>query len=228
MASSGNNHHGPSRNDAGARPPQASLDAMSPDRVRTPPNTLPISSAVPTSLRSASLVPSKSAQSAHTETSCPAKPPGNSNTQWQVSPIPTLIVHGLTRLRKAQPSPSSTLASKKRYGKRAQQSRDVLMQAPQRLLSGCSTIVSLKGLVRAVVRRAEREVQVSSSVRGARAGSTVGRSVRRWTGLGISLIACRCEVAWVGFEVGDGGLVALRCVQASLARAFVLSRGFCQ
>jgi hypothetical protein len=107
-------------------------------------------------------------------------------------------------------------------------SRDVLMQAPQRLLSGCSTMVSLKGLVRAVVRRAEREVQVSSSVRGARAGSTVGRSVRRWTGLGISLIACRCEVAWVGFEVGDGGLVALRCVQASLARAFVLSRGFCQ
>jgi hypothetical protein len=77
------------------------------------------------------------------------------------------------------------------------------MQAPQLLRSDCPTMVSRKGLVRVVVWRAEREVQGSSSVRGARPGGTVGRSVRRWTGLGISLIVCRCEVAEVGFEVGD-------------------------
>jgi hypothetical protein len=195
MASGGNSHHGPSSNDAGAKIPQATLDAMSPDRVHTPPNTLLILSTVLTSSPSASPAPSKSVQSAHTETSCPANPPGNSNTQWQVSPIPTLLVHILTHLRKAPPSQSSTLASKKKCGRRAQLSRDSLMQARQRLRSGCRITVLRKGVVRAVVRRVGREVQGSSSVRGARAGSTVGRSVRRWTGLGISLIACRCEVA---------------------------------
>jgi hypothetical protein len=81
--------------------------------------------------------------------------------------------------------------------------------------------------VRVVVRRVEREGKGSSSVRGVRAGSTVGRSVRRWTGLGISLIVCRCEVAEIGVDVGSGGLVALRCVRYFSDRAFIVSRGCC-
>jgi hypothetical protein len=82
MASSGNNNHGPSPNDAGAKTPQANLDAMSPDRVHSPPNALSVLSAVLILFPSASPAQSKSAPSARTETSCPANPPGNFNTQW--------------------------------------------------------------------------------------------------------------------------------------------------